>query len=156
MSDPYRNFKFEVEVDGFIRAGFSKVSGLKHTVESIEYREGGENETARKLPGQSKFDDVTFERGSSKDNDFVNWIQLIFNLDGAEGNQDNAVGDGFRKRVVVYLKDKSGTRVKKWTIQQAWPNEKGTGDLDASGNDVLIDTMVLANEGIKEENLVFA
>lgn len=156
MADPYRNFKFEVEVDGFVRAGFSKVSGLKHTIETVEYREGGENETPRKLPGQSGFDDITLERGSSKDNDFVNWIQQVFNLDGSEGNQANGVGDDFRKKVVVYLKDKSGTRVKKWTIQQAWPNEKGTADLDASGNDVLIDSLVLTNEGVKEENLLVA
>lgn len=148
--DPYGNFKFEVEIDGFVRAGFSKVTGLKQTIEVIEYREGGENETPRKLPGQSKFEDVTFERGMSSDSDFVDWIQSVFNLDNSEGAQGD---DEFRKTPVVYLKDKGGNRVKKWTIYRAWPNEKGSPDLDGSANDVAIETLVLTNEGIKEETL---
>lgn len=153
MADPYRNFKFEVEIDGFARAGFSKVSGLKHTIEVTEYREGGENETPRKLPGQSKFDDVTLERGMSLDTDFVDWIQEVFNLDNREGEQSNGVGDEFRRTVVIFLKNKSGQRVVKWTIFKAFPSEDGSGDLDASSSDVLMSTLVLTNEGIKKEKL---
>lgn len=154
MADPYRNFKFEVEIDGFTRAGFSKISGLKHSIEKISYREGAENETMRQLPGQSTFDDVTMERGMSNDNDFVTWIEQIFNLDNAEGQQANGVLDEFRRTVVVFLKNKSGVRVKKWTIFKAWPTEKGSPDLDASANDVAIESIVLANEGVKEETLI--
>lgn len=151
MADPYRNFKFEVEIDGFVRAGFSKVTGLKHTVEKIEYREGGENETMRKLPGQSSFDDIVLERGSSNDSDFIDWIEQVFTLDKAEGIQGN---EEFRKTPVIYLKDKAGNRVKKWTIYRAWPSEKASPDLDASANDVAIESLTLANEGVKEETLI--
>lgn len=151
--DPYRNFKFEVEIDGFARAGFSKISGLKHTIEVTEYREGGENETPRKLPGQSKFDDITMERGMSNDTDFVTWIEEVFNLDNSEGSQDNGVGDEFRRTVTIYLKNKAGARVVKWTIFRAFPMEDGSGDLDGSSNDVLIGTLMLSNEGIKKQKL---
>ncbi|MHA2429172.1 MAG: phage tail protein [Candidatus Hermodarchaeia archaeon] len=146
MPDPYRNFKFEVEIDGFVRAGFSKVTGLKQTIEKVEYREGGDNETPRKLPGQSTFDDVVLERGLSIDSDFVDWIEQVFDLDRSEGNQGD---ENFRKKVVIYLKDKGGNRVKKWVIYRAWPSENADPDLDASGNDVAIETLTLANEGIK-------
>ncbi len=149
--NPYRNFRFEVEVDpGFVHAGFQKVSGLSHKVQVIDYREGAENERMRKLPGQSTFDAITFERGMSENNDFVDWIQLIFNLDN-EGGQPPQTG--FRRTLVVYVKNKAGDRVKKWTIYDAWPSEVNTGDLDATANDVLIETLVLQNEGIKMENL---
>lgn len=151
MADPYRNFKFEVEIDGFVRAGFSKVTGLKHTVEKVEYREGGENETMRKLPGQSSFDDIVLERGMSTDSDFVDWIEMVFTLDKAEGIQGD---ESFRKTPVIYLKDKAGNRVKKWTVYRAWPSEKASPDLDASANDVAIESLTLANEGVKEETLV--
>lgn len=151
--DPYRNFKFEVEIDGFVRAGFSKVTGLKHTVEVVEYREGGENETMRKLPGQSSFDPVTFERGKSADDsgDMDNWIREIFNLDAKDGLQGE--NDLFRRNVSIYLKDKAGTRRVKWTLLRAWPSEYSAGDLDASANDVHIETLVLQNEGVLEERL---
>lgn len=150
MPDPYRNFKFEVEIVGFVRAGFSKVTGLKHTVETLQYREGGENETPRKLPGQSTYDDVVLEHGMSTDSDFIEWMNTIFTLDSSEGVQGD---DNFRKKVVLYLKDKAGNRVKKWTILNAWPNELTSPDLDASANEVAIETLKLANEGVRPETI---
>jgi phage tail-like protein len=150
MPDPYRNFKFEVEIDGFVRAGFSKVSGLSRTTEDTEYREGGENETPHKLPGQTSFSDVTLSRGVSDDEDFQNWSDTIFNVDQVDGEQGD---ENFRRTVVVYLKNKAGERVIKWTILRAWPKEFSTEDLDGAGNDALIDNLVLVNEGIKRERL---
>jgi len=149
--DPYRNFKFEVEIEGFVRAGFSKVSGLKRTVETIEYREGGENETPRKLSGQVSFDDVVLERGASTDSDFITWSNQIYDVDNVDGSQGD--NEEYRKTVIIYAKDKAGTRKIKWTIYRAWPKEDGNGDLDASANDVLTETLTLANEGIKKEKL---
>jgi phage tail-like protein len=150
MPDPYRNFKFEVEIDGFVRAGFSKVTGLSRTTEEISYREGGENETPHKLPGQTSFGDITLERGISDDDDFQSWSDTIFNVDQANGEQG---GEDFRRKVVIYLKNKAGERRVKWTVFRAWPKELSAGDLDANANDVEIESMVLANEGIKRESL---
>jgi phage tail-like protein len=150
MADEYRNFKYEVEVEGFTRAGFAKVSGLKQTTEVIEYREGGENETPRKLPGQTKFENITLERGVSFDSDFIDWTNSIYNVDNANGIQGD---DNFRRQIVIYLKDKAGNRVMKWTVSNAWPTETGEEDLDSMGNDVLRETITLANEGVKREKL---
>lgn len=149
--DPYRAFRFEVEIDGFTRAGFATISGLSHTVEQIEYREGGENETPRKLPGRSTFEDVTCERGLSDDSDFLQWMTEIY-----DSNRDDAQGEveGWRRTVIVYQKDKAGNRVKKWTVYNAWPSEHSLGDFDASADEVSMETLVLANEGIQQESLV--
>lgn len=149
--DPYRNFRFEVEIEGFVHAGFQKVSGLKHTVEVINYREGGDNDTGRKLPGQSTFDPITLERGMSNNSDFVDWMNLIFDLDNEDGQGEV---EGFRKDVVIFAKNKAGTRVKQWNCVLCWPSEREAGELDATANDVLIERLVLQNEGIKETNLV--
>jgi phage tail-like protein len=149
--DPYRNFKYEVESDGFIRAGFSKISGLKQTTESTDYREGGENETPRKLPGQTNFDDVTFERGMSQDTDFLDWANEIFDVDNVDGQQGD---ENFRKDITIWLKNKAGTRVKKWKMLRCWPKERSYGDLDAASNDVLIESLVIANEGLSGPDTV--
>ena len=151
MPDPYRNFKFEVEINGFLRAGFSIASGLSETTEDIEYREGGENETPHHIPGQTKFGDVTLSRGASTDSDFIDWRKEIYDVDQVEGQQGD--NESFRKDVTIYLKDKSGARVKKWKLLRCWPKEFSTEDLDANANSVLIQTIVLANEGIKSETL---
>lgn len=150
MVDKYRNYKFEVEIDGFVRAGFSKVTGLKETTEDIKYREGGDNETPGSYPGQTTFEDLTLERGLSDDSDFINWRNEIYNVDNANGAQG---GDDFRRNPVIYLKNKAGVRVKKWTCFKSWPKEMSTADLDAQANDILIETMVLAGEGFKYETL---
>jgi phage tail-like protein len=151
MADPYRNFQFEVEIGGFTRAGFAKVSGLKRTTDVTEYREGGDNATPRKLPGQTKYENITLERGESYDNDFVTWCLDIFKLDGVDGA--NPPAENFRKNVTIYLKDKAGKRVKKWKVTKAWPCEEGVGDLDAGSNDVLTGTLVLCHEGYERTNL---
>lgn len=150
MTDPYRNYKYEVEIDGFVRAGFGKVSGLGHTTEDLSYREGGENETPHKIPGQTTFNDITLERGYSTDEDFQKWSDAIYNIDQGEGAQGD---DEFRRDLTIYLKDKAGNRKVKWKVERAWPKERTTGDLDANANDILMETLILANEGQKETRL---
>ena len=170
LRDPYRNFKFEVEIAGFTRAGFSMIGGLKQTTEVIEYREGGENETPRKIPGQTSFDNATFERGMSAEGsittpgipnanggDIPNWGTQILQLDADAANPpgtDGASSVDFRRDVVVYLKNKSGERVWKWTLLRAWPAEMEYGDLDAKSNELIIEKMSLAYEGLKSEKLL--
>jgi phage tail-like protein len=149
--DPYRNFKFRVDVEGFTRAGFSKISGFEENTEDVEYREGGENETPHHLPGQTKFGDLTLERGVSRDDDFIGWRKLIFDVNRESGEQPP--NDDFRKDIVIYLRDKEGNDVKKWTVRRAWPKSFKHGDLDANANEVEIETIVLANEGWDFEKL---
>lgn len=145
-TDPFRNFKFEVEIDGFTRAGFQKVAGLKNTTGIIEYREGGRNESPEKLSGQSNTENVTLTRGMSNDEDFLNWRNEVYNPANVNGEQ--GPDDDYRRDVTVYLKNKSGSRVLKWKIGRAWPSEFETADLDASAEEVLLTNLVLANESI--------
>ncbi len=53
-TDPLANFNFQLEIDGITRAGFSECTGLNAEANVIEYREGNESLTTRKLPGLIK------------------------------------------------------------------------------------------------------
>ena len=64
-NDPLASFNFIVTVEG-MRAGFSEVGGLTET-NIIEYREGSEDITVRKIPGQCKFTNLTLKRGYTPD-----------------------------------------------------------------------------------------
>jgi phage tail-like protein len=57
--DPYRSYNFLVEIDGITRAGFQECSGLDSTQDPIEYREGNEGLTVRKLPGLNTFSNMS-------------------------------------------------------------------------------------------------
>ena len=35
---PYRVFRYQVEIDGMQRGGFSEVSGMSSSVDAVEYR----------------------------------------------------------------------------------------------------------------------
>src|SRR5687767_4955119 len=88
-SDPLRNFKFRVEIPKVVRGyqsmahlGFMAVSGLAATTEPISYREGGDNTTPRKMPGQTDFPPASLTRGlvgNAADKALLwNWYREIF------------------------------------------------------------------------------
>ena len=71
--DPYGQFNFLIEIDGVTRAGFSEVSGLTTDTNVIEYREGQEVTTVRKLPGLMKYTNIVLKRGYTTDLSLWNW-----------------------------------------------------------------------------------
>src|SRR5258706_14207338 len=67
-NDPFLSFNFIVDIQG-MKAGFSEVGGLSTETDVVEYRDGDEDITVRKLPGKRKYTNLTFKRGftTSKD-----------------------------------------------------------------------------------------
>src|SRR2546426_9206056 len=65
--DPYRSYGFLVEIDGITRAGFRECSGLDSSQDPVDYREGNEPHTARKLPGLVKHSNISLKWGVTDD-----------------------------------------------------------------------------------------
>jgi phage tail-like protein len=155
--DVYRGFKFSVEIDGFKRAAFQKVSGLKTSIEVVEYREGNMPDRMEKLSGMMTYDTITLERGVSYDNDFNEWMSSVCNVQGGgdipSGGGPDFGANSYRKSVKITLYNKQGVAVKEFKLINAFPSEYEVGDLDATSNDVLISTLVLQHHGIIETNL---
>lgn len=146
--DPYKSFRFEVEISGhmvFAKAGFQKVAGLKMNTDVVEYREGGDNLTVSKSPGLTKFDPITLERGMSEDTDMWDWASKIFHIDESAHTQIK-----YRANVKIKLKGRNGAVVKAWEIPNAWISRYETGEFDAMGNNVMLETIELQHEGFKK------
>ena len=165
--DVYRGFKFSVSIQGrsggpeLKRAAFQKVTGLKSSVEVVEYREGNMPDRMEKLAGMMTYDSVTLERGISYDNDFNLWMKLVCDaLKVGERGAPPASGrpdfgdDSYRCDVTITLFDKTGKAVKDYKLLNAWPSEYTIGDFDATSNDVVISSLVLQHHGIEEKNNV--
>ena len=75
--DPYRNFNFLVEIDGITQGGFSDCSGFGASTDPIEYREGGENTTVRKLPGLTTYDNITLKWGLTNSTELYDWYRDV-------------------------------------------------------------------------------
>ncbi len=142
--DPYRNFKFRVKWDGADVAGLSKCSPLKKSTEVVEWREGGDPSHSRKLPGKTTYEPITLEKGLTHDSAFEDWANLVNNFSG-----DAAMSlRNFRKEIVIDVCNLQGVTVLSYIVHRAWVSEyTAVPQLDALGNAVAIQTIVLQNEG---------
>ncbi len=144
--DPYKNFKFLVKWDGKTVAGVSKISALKVTREVIDHRSGGDPSTVRHSPGQSKYEPITLERGVTHDLEFEKWSNKVWNLGSGLGSEVSL--KDFRKDIRIELLNESGQVAKAWNCFRCWVSEfTSLGELDANGNAVVIESLVLQNEG---------
>jgi len=118
---------------------FSEVSGLTLESEPIEYR-GGEDVslTVRKIPGLKKYGNVTLKRGMvPAENGFWDWWNTI---------QSGTVE---RRTVTISLLNEEHKPVVNWEIQAAWPVKVEGPGLNATGNEIAIETLEFAHEGMK-------
>src|SRR5258708_16721121 len=75
--DPLRNFRFRLEIGGINEAHFSEVAGFDTSTDAIDYREGDEPTHVRKLPGLTKYGNVTLKRGITDSIDLYNWYKDV-------------------------------------------------------------------------------
>ena len=130
--------------DQQIVAGVSKVSPLKRTTEVVDHREGNDLSTPRHSPGRTSFDPLTLERGVSFDPEFRRWAELVYSPQG-----DAAVSlRNFRKDITINVLNLQGVVVRSYWVFRCWVSEyTSQNDLDANANAILIESMVLQNEG---------
>ena len=166
QKDIYRGYKFAVTLSSqnndinLTRASFQKVSGLKTSVEVVEYREGNMPDRMEKLAGMMTYDSVTLERGLSYDDDFNKWMKAVCDTSAAGGENPGASGNPetgantYRCDVKIELYNKQGLVVKSYLLKDAFPSEYSIGDFDATSNDVVISSLVLQHHGIVETDIL--
>ena len=144
--DPYKDFKFRVKWAGRYVAGVSKVSALKRSTEVVEYGDGGEPSTARKMPGRTKYEPVTLERGVTHDTEFEAWANKVWTFGSGLG-AEAALAD-IRKDVVIEVYDEAGQVALAYKVLRCWVSEyQALPALDANANAVAIEHVKLENEG---------
>ena len=178
QTDPLRNFKFRVEIQrtgapALSSLGFMAASGFAASTEPIAYREGGDNTTPRKMPGQTDFPPVSLTRGLVGTRDqmraMYNWFAAIFAVTQGSPSAYGGPGPGvpdFRATILVRVYDHprntgspgqpaGGGHIEStfglvragWKIYNAWPSSLAFSDLDAGGNGVLVNNLTLMHEG---------
>ncbi len=140
--DPLRNFRFLVEIDGITQGSFSEATIPDSTQDPIEYREGDDSPTARKIPGLIKYGNVTLKWGITDSMDLYNWRKLV---------EDGKTKDA-RKNMAIVLLDEEGKPSARWEFSKAWPNKYDAPDLNAKGTDIAIETLEIVHEGFKRVN----
>lgn len=138
--DPYANFNFMLEIDAVNVAGFSECSGLNAEQNIIEYREGNEELTTRKLPGLNKFGNITLKRGISQHLDLFEWINK-----GMQGDVERL------QTMSIVLLDEQRQEAARWNLRFAWPLKYTGPDMKADGNEIAIESLELVHEGLERQ-----
>jgi len=174
-TDPLRNFKFYVEFskittgDGTtqrttpddivtVKGGFTSVTGLAISTQSIPYREGGYNTTIHQIPGMTTFSPVTLQRGTLTTNtQGLRWMRRLFAAASGEGIAI-ASGQEYRCDVTIYVLDHpaivqdttdlASIAKMKFKIRNAWITTLQYSDLNAGDQNILFEQMTLVHEGL--------
>lgn len=182
-TDPIRNFRFLVDfikVEGgsgqgkswtpVTTVGFTSISGLSVTTESIPYREGGYNTTVHQIPGQTTFSPVTFQRGVVLGTrQHWDWMRMLFAT--VQGNTNsysstNPFRADIRIRVLAHPvpyaggnKSFGGNTLEdvaanddiapvKFRLYNAWPTSVAYSDLNAGDNALMVEQLTVVHEGL--------
>ena len=133
--DPFRGFRYLVEMEGLVSGGFLRVKGLSREVRVESYKEGGVNEYEHKLAGQVTYPSVVLERGLARE-DLWYWAF--------------AASEGLivRKNIWIRLQNEAGEKAWAWHLDWALPVKWSRSDLDANASQVVMESLELAHHGL--------
>lgn len=141
-NDPLRNFRYRIEIDGIDQAGFSEVTIAETTIDPIDYRDGTDPPHVRKLSGLTKYGNITLKWGATVGGSALALYNWYAEVSSGQINQNK------RKTVTIFVKDEAGVNQARFVVNDAWPVKYDPSDLNAKGNEVFIELLELANEGI--------
>jgi uncharacterized protein len=132
-------YTLRVMWDGETIAGVRRVRGLGQLTELVTVRDGGDPNASRVIVGPTKFEPVTIERGITRDTAFEKWAQAM----------QQGAGPPPRKDVRIELHDGERRLTVAWVLKRALPIKFEAPDLNAASNDVAIEQLTLAYEGLE-------
>ncbi|WP_251330105.1 phage tail protein [Haloplanus pelagicus] len=137
---PFRVARFLLEIDGVAKAGFSRCRLPSTSTTVVEYREGNEPPTPRKLAGLNEYGPLELRNGVTTDSiELSEWRRLV-----ETGKVDDA-----RRSVAVVLLDEEGSTAARWEFRNAWPASYEGPTLDADRSAVAIETLEIVHEGVR-------
>jgi len=157
---PVPKFRFTIswskpDLSNPTQIGFTEVSGLDYQIDPIEYRTGIDAGLSKiKMPGLRKFSNVTLKKGliqgkSDSNADFYNWLDGSGKGSATPGSVRSR--KDYRKTIIITLIDEESNPVVAWTLQNAFPIKAAFSDMKADANEVAVDTLELAHEGLTTE-----
>ena len=171
-TDPIRNFRFLVSFKphnanqlnlygGAVPIGFTSISGLSVTTDSIPYREGGYNTTVHQIPGQTTFSPISLQRGVVLgSNQNWEWMRKLFRTVQAGGSTDLITDFRADLEIQVLSHPIAGANpldptatpggdhvALRFQVYNAWITSVAYSDLNAGDNAIYVEQMTLVHEG---------
>jgi phage tail-like protein len=138
FNDPFRAYNFKLIIQGVAEAHFTECSNIAIKVHTIPYREGGQQQVVHQIPARVEYANVTLRYGLTASRELWDWF-----MSAVQGRVQ-------RKNVSIAMLNSEGTlEVLRWNLMNCWPMEWRGAPLDAMGNDVAIETLVLVFDSLE-------
>ncbi len=138
VTDPYRAYNFKLEIQGVVEGHFTALDFPGVTLGVIKYREAGDRNTVRMIPGQVDYQPITLHYGLTSSRELFDWLMTAVN-----GNVD-------RKNVSIIILDAAGaTEVVRWNLSAAWVAAWRGATLDALNHEIAIESVTLVYEALE-------
>ena len=138
-NDPIRNFHFTVEFGGET-ASFQEVILPESEIQVIEYRDGSDKSSGvRKMPGLTKYSNLTLKRGLTKSLDLYEWFK------------QTKQGTLQRRDITISILNEQKEPFAVWKLKNCWPTKYSGPNLKAKGNEVAIETLEIVTEDVDFE-----
>ena len=144
--DPLPGYVFKVNLTipgGNAVAFFKSVGGLSYETEPVELKEGGVNHMTHKLVGGTKFKNLTFKRGFTADSGMLEWKNKWMKWQETGSDFPGRIASGTIEQLNNAL-----DIVATWTFVNGFPAKWELSELDASKNEIAIETMEIAHHGL--------
>ncbi|MBU0654303.1 MAG: phage tail protein [Gammaproteobacteria bacterium] len=133
--DPYRAFRFRVEIDQLQEGGFQSVSGLERVCTIEPYHEGGANHFEHQLITLTNYPALVLKRG-------------LFSTALWDWHQDVINGNVRRETITIVLLEGKDTEVWRWQCEHAFPSKWTGAELDATGNNIATESIEFVHHGL--------
>ncbi len=111
---------------------FQEVSGLNVTVETEDFKEGGENRFTHKLPKRTSYSSLELKRGMFTGSYITKWCKdAIENFDFKPVN------------ITIMLLNDLHIPIAGWYVVNAYPTEWSTSGFNAQSSDLVIESLKL-------------
>lgn len=135
---------FLFEVDGVEIGRFMEVRGLEVSVETEEIHEGGQNSFTHRLPGRMTWPNIVLKRGVTQNDTLLEW------LNKSSGEQFAANGNKLqRSTAAVTLIGPSGTRLRSWEFDGAFPVKWTGPSFAVASSDMAAEELEITHHGFR-------
>ncbi len=137
-TDPYRAYNFKLDIAGVTEGHFTQCTGLGMRITPIKYREAGNRQVIRHIPGQVEYAEVTLRYGLTQSKELWDWM-----VKAAQGQVE-------RKNVSIIMLDSQGVNeVMRWNLVDAWPVAWRGAPLDALSQEIAIESLTLVYDSLE-------
>jgi phage tail-like protein len=139
--DPLVSAHFMVQVDNFGIGYFLEVGGLGSESDVTDHKVMGaaNQDIVRKIPGRTKWSDITLKRGITSNMEFYDWRKMV-----EDGMVDSARSNG-----TITMLDQAGGPIAEWTFENGWPSKVSGPSLKSDSNEIGVEEITIVHEGIE-------